>query len=137
MAATSEHVGADDLAGFELFAGLSDDERGDVAAAMRREAVAVGGVLMVEGELSSKAFVVLSGAMTVHREGRHVADLGPGDVVGEAGTLGLLPRNATVIATVPSSIAVLMGWDLRDLANQHPSFRARIDELAARRATPA
>lgn len=125
------------LAAHELFEGLPEPELAAVAAQMRRVDVPVGEVLATEGELSSKAFVILDGALTVHRAGRHVADLGPGDVVGEAGTMGLLPRNATVIATVPSTLGVLMGWDLRELAQRHPAIRDAIESLAARRGAPA
>lgn len=126
-------VSGDRLAGVELFADLSDAERAEVASKMRLIRVPVGNVLAEEGGLASKSFVILDGAMTVHRAGRHLADLGPGDVVGETGALALLPRNATVIATLPSEIAALMGWDLRELLERFPAVKARADALVAAR----
>lgn len=128
-----ERVGAGDLASVPLFEGLSDEERQDVAEHMRRLRAPVGTVLAEHGGLSSKAFLVLEGSLTIHREGRHVADLGVGDIVGETGTLALVPRNATVIATTPSVIAELMGWDLRELADRFPAVRARLEALVAAR----
>ncbi len=133
----AERVEAGELGGVELFEGLPVDDLEAIAAKMRRTSVPVGSVLAQEGELSSKAFVILSGAMTVHRNGRHVADLGAGEIVGEAGTTTLLRRNATVIATMPSVIAVLMGWDLRDLVERFPVLKARVEATAASRATLA
>lgn len=130
-------IEASELAGVALFEGLSEDDLAAIGAKMRRLHVPVGDVLAGEGELSSKAFVILRGSMTVHREGRHIADLGAGDIVGEVGTAGLLRRNATVIATTPSMVAVLMGWDLRGLIERFPPLKERIEAVAASRATHA
>lgn len=135
--ATREPVAADRLAGVELFSDLSDDQRAQIATQMRLVRVPVGEVLVQEGDLPSKFFVILDGAMTVHRDGHHLADLGPGDVAGETGAVGLLPRNATVIATLPSEIAVLMGWDLRALLDEFPSIKERADAVIAARAANA
>lgn len=134
---TTDHVDAARLADVDLFADLSEEEREEVAGIMRLARVPVGNVLTAEGDASSKFFVILEGAMTVHRNGRHVADLGPGDVVGEMGTLALHPRNATVIATLPSAIGVLMGWDLRSLAERFPAVRTRADAIVASRSGQA
>lgn len=137
VASEAERVEAGELGDIGFFEGLSEDDLAAIAAKMRRTRVPVGTVLAQEGELASKAFIVLSGALTVHRDGRHVADLGPGDIVGEAGTTMLLRRNATVIATMPSVIAVLMGWDLRGLVERFPVLKARVEAMAAARATQA
>ena len=128
-------IEADRLGGVDVFSRLSAEELDRVAEMMRLVPAPVGTVVATEGDLSSTFFVVLSGTVTVHREGRHVADLGAGDVFGEVGTVMLQPRNATVIATTPAEVAVLMGWDLRDVLEQHPSVRARLDEIAASRST--
>lgn len=134
---TDGQVDGGRLAEVELFAGLSDEERDAVAGMMRVVRVPVGNVLALEGGSSAKFFAILDGAMTVHRGGQHLADLGPGDVVGEAGALALLPRNATVIATLPSEIAVLMGWDLRALVEQYPALRERAEAIVAERSADA
>jgi CRP-like cAMP-binding protein len=125
------------LASVEVFSDLSDEEVERVAAQMRLVTLRVGGVPVEEGDLSSRFFVILNGAVTVHRAGHHVADLGPGDAFGEGGVLGKQSRNATVIATMPTELAVLMGWDLRELVERLPALKARLDSLVARRSSDA
>jgi CRP/FNR family transcriptional regulator, cyclic AMP receptor protein len=132
-----DEVAPDRLASVELFAGLSDEERSAVAATMRLQRFARGGVVAEEGDLPTKFFVMLDGHVTVHRDGRHVADLGPGEVFGEAGAAALQPRNASVIATTPVEVAVMMGWDLRDLMTALPALGARVEALIADRASSA
>lgn len=122
-----------DLDGVELFAGSSADEKGRLADVLKRERHPTGSVLVEEGDIPTKFFILLSGAVTVHREGRHVADLGPGDFVGELGVLTLQNRNASVICTLPSEVAVAMGWGLRKLLDELPDLRARLEKAAAAR----
>jgi hypothetical protein len=69
----------------------------------------------------------------LHRSGRHVADLGPGDVFGETGVLALKPRNASVIATTPVQVAVAMGWDVRSLLPGRLSLKAALEAEAEKR----
>lgn len=125
---------ADQLAGVELFSGMSAEELGDVAGVMDLVSAPVGSVLTSEADdLKAKFFVLLQGTVTVHREGHHVADLGPGEVFGEAVSVAGQPRNATVIVTTPAELGVVMGWDLRGLLERQPSIRTRLDEIVSSR----
>lgn len=122
------------LADTPFFAGLPDADLAELAERMRVAEVEVGGVLASEGEqLRTQFYLVLDGHVTVHREGRHVADLGPGDVFGEAGAAKLQPRNATVIATTPATVASVLGWDLREVMERSPALAARVDEILEER----
>jgi CRP-like cAMP-binding protein len=122
------------LAEVAFFSGLSTEEVERLAQQVRVEHVPAGTLLAEEGELSSKFMIVLDGHVTVHRAGHHVTDLGAGDVFGEAGTVQLQPRNATVISTTRAEIATLMGWDLRDLLARSPAVRDRAEAIVAERA---
>lgn len=113
--------------------GATDAERDDLAAVFRVEERPVGTALVVEGDPPTKFFVLLDGHVTVHRAGAHVRDLGPGDSFGEVGVVGLAPRNATVIATTPVTVAVAMGWDLRERLERNEALRARLAPLLAER----
>lgn len=125
---------ADRLAGVELFSGLSAEELEDAAGVMDLVSAPVGSVLTSEADdLKAKFFVLLQGTVTVHREGHHVADLGPGEVFGEAVSVAGQPRNATVIVTTPAELGVVMGWDLRGLLERQPSIRTRLDEIVSSR----
>jgi CRP/FNR family transcriptional regulator, cyclic AMP receptor protein len=108
--------------------GLTDDDRAALDDVFTASAHDVGTALIVEGGDPTKFFVLLEGNVTVHRDGAHVADLGPGDCFGEIGVVTLASRNATVIATTPVRVATAMGWDLRDLLDGHPNLRERVIE---------
>jgi CRP/FNR family transcriptional regulator, cyclic AMP receptor protein len=125
---------ADQLAGVELFSGMTPEELEDVAGTMQLVSAPVGDVLASESDdMKAKFFVLLQGTVTVHRDGHHVADLGPGEVFGEAVSEAGQPRNATVIVTTPAELGVVMGWDLRALMERLPSVRTRLDEIASSR----
>ena len=122
-----------ELEGVGFVSGLSEAERTDLSSTFRAEDHPVGTVLIVEGGDATKFFVLLDGHVTVHREGRHLVDLGPGDCFGEMGVIALEERSATVIATTPIKVAVAMGWDLRDLLERHAGLRDRLAATAADR----
>lgn len=122
-----------DLEPVDLFFALSEEDRVSIAEAMREEKHPRGTLLVEEGDVPSKFYVLLEGHVTVHREGRHIADLDPGDFFGEIGVLSLERRNATVISTTPIRAAVAMGWDLRRLLDEIPAARERLVETAASR----
>lgn len=127
---------ASELERVGFVAGATKEECDDFASAFRVEEHPVGTALVVEGGPPSKFFIVLDGHVTVHRDGRHVCDLGPGDSFGERGVVGLMPRDATVISTTPVKVAVAMGWDLRDLLERNETLRDRLGQLIVeRRAT--
>jgi len=117
-----------DLERVGFVADLTDDERTALGAVFSSEAHPVGTALIVEGGDPTKFYVLLDGHVTVHREGSHVADLGPGDCFGELGVIAKQARNATVIATTPITVAAAMGWDLRDQLEANPGLRQRLSE---------
>lgn len=129
-------MNAADLELTPLFAGLSADDRDALAGVLQLREHARGAVLAEEGDLPTLFHLLLEGHVTVHREGAHLADLGPGDYFGEVGVLSLEPRNASVIATTPVKVAMAMGWDLRRLLDEHPGLKEELAASAADRARP-
>lgn len=119
---------ASELGAVGSFSELPADGVAELAGVMRVDSLPRGHVLIEEGDLPDKFYVILDGHVTVHRQGRHLADLGPGDFVGETGVLALEARNASVIATTPVRAAVAMGWEVRRLLDTVAGLR---DELAA------
>lgn len=124
---------ASELSGVDLVAGLSDQAVEAFAAELKRERHPVGYVLVEQGDVSSKFFILLDGHVTVHRDGAHVADLGPGDIMGEMGVIALKSRNASVIATTPVEVAVAMGWSLRECMDAQPDLKTRLETIVAAR----
>lgn len=125
-----------DLEKTPLFAGLSSEDRTALAEALKVKEHPRGTVLTEEGDVPTMFHVILDGHVTVHREGTHLADLGPGDYFGEVGVLSLEARNASVIATTPVRVATAMGWDLRTLLDEHPNLKEELAATAAGRAKP-
>lgn len=125
-----------DLEKTPLFAGLSTEDRTALAEALKVKEHPRGTVLTEEGDMPTMFHVLLDGHVTVHREGTHLADLGPGDYFGEVGVLSLEARNASVIATTPVRVATAMGWDLRTLLDNHPNLKEELAATAAGRTKP-
>ena len=84
---------------------------------------------------SSKATALLHDALIWddHSGFDPVAELGPGDVVGEMGVLERAQRNATVIATSPMRLFTLTGWDIRRLRKSAPDAVDHLRSVVAER----
>jgi len=122
------------LAELPLFAGLDDDALREVGAAVSEESVEAGRVLVREGDYSQDLTIIDEGTARVERDGRELAQLGPGDMFGEAGLLQKSMRNATVVATTDVRMIHLTNFDLNRLRGAHPELLERIQQIQAERA---
>lgn len=109
----------DQLSRVPLFANCSKRELARLLSRVRTENVDAGHTLFVEGAPSTNLYVILAGSAVVRKNGRRIARLGPGDVVGELSVILGGPRTATVEADTP------IEWLVLDRA----SLRAAIDEV--------
>ena len=116
-----------------VFSDLDDDELGHVAALAAEVSVPAGKELVREGDYSYDVLAIEEGTATVERHGAHVADIGPGDVVGEMGVLERSQRNATVTATSPMLLVTLTGWDIRRLRKTAPHAVEHLRGVVAER----
>ena len=116
-----------------VFADLSDDEREHIAALAAEVSVPEGKELVREGDYSYDVLAIEEGTAGVGRDGGRLADLGPGDVVGEMGVLERSQRNATVVATSPMLLVTLTSWDIRRLRKSAPKAVEHLREIVAAR----
>lgn len=89
-----------------LLSGLDGDGLRKLAGRMVRQEVPPGTVVIREGELGERFYVLLSGLLAVANEAlgpRNV--LRPGEYFGEVGASMDIPRTATVTAMAPSVVA--------------------------------
>ncbi|MEO5704802.1 MAG: cyclic nucleotide-binding domain-containing protein [Candidatus Limnocylindrales bacterium] len=114
------------LAGCPLFRGI--DPAGLAGLADLTSSVDFPGahVIAREGEIGSGFFVVTAGAVRVVRDGKVVARLGVGEFFGELSVLDRMPRNASVIAEVPTSCLALASWDFEKVLLDQPTLALTI-----------
>jgi CRP-like cAMP-binding protein len=112
-----------------LFDSLSRDERRVIAQHADDIDVSEGTQLARQGEFAYEFFVIVDGAAEVTRDGEHVADLGPGDFLGEMGIVARAVRNATVTTTADSHVIVMTSQAFRSMSHSNPEV-AKIIEAA-------
>jgi CRP-like cAMP-binding protein len=105
MATKKQHL--ETLKSVSLFSNCSKKELETVAKASDEVTMTEGTLLMDQGQMGREAFIILMGDVAVKRNGRKVATLGPGDVVGEMSLLDKGPRTASVIATSDVTVLVI------------------------------
>jgi CRP/FNR family transcriptional regulator, cyclic AMP receptor protein len=92
------------------------------------------GVLLFEqGSMPYDLFVIEEGSVEVVRDGRSVATLGPGEIVGERALLKLERRWASVVAVGHVHVVTLSADDLAEMSEQMPELADRLRETMARR----
>jgi CRP-like cAMP-binding protein len=90
-----------------LFKGLSRRELARVDRVLTMQDLAAGELLTHEETVGRQAFIILSGQAAVTIGGRHIATVGPGDIIGEIALLDRRPRTATVTALEPMQAFVV------------------------------
>ena len=110
------------LRSIPLFASLEKKDLQRISQVTDDVDVREGKPLLHEGDFAYEFMVIQDGTAEVTREGEHVADLGPGDFLGEIAALERGKRNATVTARTPMCLAVMTARDARQLASAIPAL---------------
>jgi CRP-like cAMP-binding protein len=126
-------VDAARLKTISVFADLDDDTLATIAKLASEVSVPAGKELVREGDFSYDLLAIEEGTAAVTRSGETVADLGPGDIIGEIGVLERSQRNATVTATSPMLLVALDRWDVKKLAKQAPQAMDQLKALVEAR----
>ena len=127
----------DDLRRIPLFAGCTKKELERLARAGDEVDMEAGSLLADQGQTGREAFVILAGSVSVRRNGRKVAALGPGAIVGELSLLDHGPRTATVTCDTDCKVFVISQRHFLAVLDDVPtighklmaSLAARIREL--------
>jgi CRP-like cAMP-binding protein len=121
------------LADTSLFAGVDAEGLARIAARISEVDVPADRVIARQGEIGTGFFIIAAGMVRVVRDGKTLADLGPGDFFGELSVLDGKPRNAQVISTEPTTCLALATWEFEAVVGEQPSVAlAILRELAGR-----
>ncbi len=116
-----------------LFADVPEESLKKIAPFTNVDEFAEGVAVMREGDFSNDFYVIEDGTARVEREGEHLADVGPGDVVGEEGLLEESERGATVTATSTVRVIKIEHWELSRMRKSMPEVVDRLGELVQER----
>lgn len=105
MASKKAYV--DHLRNVPLFSGCTRRELERIAKSGDEITMTAGSLVVDQGQTGREAFVVLDGTVAIKRNGRKVASLGPGAIVGELSLLDHGPRTATAVCETDCSLFVI------------------------------
>jgi CRP-like cAMP-binding protein len=116
-----------------LFASLPDEAKRELAEFVSETEVPSGKHLVDQGDRSYNLFVILKGKAEVYKDGKSVAELGPGDFFGEVGTVGDAPRSATVVSTKRTRLLTIGSRDVQRLKESAPQVLDELESAIAAR----
>jgi CRP-like cAMP-binding protein len=109
-----------------MFEGCTTRELDLIARAGTDIVMTAGTTIIDQGQTGREAFVVLDGTVTVRRNGRRVAELGPGAMIGELSLLDHGPRTATVTCDTDCELFVLDQRHFMGVLHDTPQLAARL-----------
>jgi CRP-like cAMP-binding protein len=112
-----------ELARANRFDDFTDEELAQVVEAATYLTVPAHWALMAEQQPADKAYLILSGEVSVRRHGEEVARLGAGEVIGEMALVNHTLRSATVVADTPLEVLHFTDETVASLNDRIPRFR--------------
>ena len=119
----SKNAESERLKELDAFANLSDRDLKKVADAGRFLHLPKDWSLMSESTPADKAYVLLSGEVSVRKHGQEVATVGAGGVIGEIGILEHRLRTASVVSLTELEVVHYTKEDLARLVEEIPDLR--------------
>lgn len=105
-----------------IFKSLEPKELLAVRQSGREHTMPAGEVLVREGDLDARLFVILGGTATAQAAGHDPVRLGPGDHFGEISVFDGQPRTATVTADTEMHLFSLANFNMRALVREQPDL---------------
>ena len=112
---------------------FSPEEIARISAAGTRVHVPQGWSPIWERTPADKAYLILDGTVSVRQHGEEIAQLGKGDIVGEAAIVNHSLRTASIVALTPLELIHFTDEAVRALCEEMPSFQAALEAVAVER----
>jgi CRP-like cAMP-binding protein len=95
--------------------------------------IKAGKEVIKEGTAGREAFIIVEGTASVWREGKLIASVGSGAVLGEVALLANRTRTATVKAETAMTVEVLNRREFEQLLDQSPAITRKLLVATAKR----
>jgi CRP-like cAMP-binding protein len=116
-----------------FFSMFAPEEIARISASGTRVTLPEGWAPISESTGADKAYVILAGTVSVRSRGAEVAQLGPGDIVGERALLSHSLRTATIVALTPLELIHFTKEQLDALSVEMPAFHEALERTAGER----
>jgi len=115
------------------FGDLSDSDMKAVCKAGREVNVPERWSLITESTPPDQVYLVIEGKLEVVHHKERIAELGPGDIVGEIGVAAHRLRTSSVRAMTPLVMLHLTGEAFSKLYDSIPAFKSAVDSTVSER----
>lgn len=116
-----------------FFESFTPPEVARISAAGRRVRLPEGWSPIWERTPADKAYIIISGEVSVRRGREEIARLAAGDIMGEGGIVTHSLRSATLVALTPLDLIHFTADAVAELSREMPSFRRALDAVAESR----
>ena len=116
-----------------FFSMFSPEEIALISASGTRVTLPEGWSPISEKTGGDKAYVILNGTVSVRQHGEEIAQLGPGEIVGERALLHHSLRTASIVALTPLELIHFTEEQLNRLNVEMPHFHEALEKVEAAR----
>lgn len=124
-----------ELQGFEIFDGLAIPVLERLAGSARPIELAMGQVIIAEGDEPDDLYLILEGDFEVTSGGSMINQMRPGDLFGEIGLIERMPRTATVTARSSARLYRIEGEVFMDAVERGAALPNALTRSMTRRLT--
>lgn len=121
------------LKSIDLFRALPSEELSQIAEIAEEQPLVAGDLVFSEGEPGDALYLVVEGAVKVHKGDKQLVQLGVRDVVGEMAVLDGDPRSASVTVVKDAVLLKIGRDDFRDILNERPEIAMGVIKVLSRR----
>ena len=113
-----------------MFRPFDAEQRAEIASRFNFLEIERGSTLLAAGRKPDGLYIVLAGRFQVHRDGSQVAQVGPGELIGETALLSGGTFKSDVVARGKGLALCLPAADFREMIMTHPHVLEYVGEHA-------